>query len=78
VVGKLLERGVRTARRSQQREAVAIGHQAAAWWPKCKVPTTGKRHAKCTPVETAIEQTKVARININERSLALEDGQVER
>jgi hypothetical protein len=78
VVGKLLERGVRTARRSQQREAVAIGHQAAAWWPKCKVPTPGERHAKCTPVETAIEQTKVARININERSLALEDGQVER
>jgi hypothetical protein len=30
------------------------------------------------PVETAIEQTEVPSININERSLALEGGQVER
>jgi hypothetical protein len=30
------------------------------------------------PVETAIEQTEVPSININERSLAFEGGQVER
>jgi hypothetical protein len=38
----------------------------------------GGCHAQCMPVETAVEQTEVASINIDERSLALRGGQVER
>src|SRR5579872_7244537 len=74
----VLQSGVRPGRGTQERQTIAVGNQSTARRTKREISGSGKRYAEGTPVQAAVEQSEIARVDIDERSLLFENRQIER
>ena len=45
-------------------QSIAVGDQAAAWGTEGKISDLGERDAERAPVQSAIEETTIARIHV--------------
>src|SRR5438270_12429846 len=64
--------------RSEQGQAVPIGHQPMAWGVKGEVTLARQRNAERPPVYAAVEQAETTRVDVCEDSALIERRQIER
>jgi hypothetical protein len=73
-----LQSGVRPGRGTQERQTIAVGNQSTPRRPEGEISGSGKRYAEGTPVQPTVEQSEITRVDIHERSLVFEGGQIKR
>src|SRR5207302_6505340 len=78
MVAVAVERRVYPCCRAEQRQAVSIRNQAAAWWPEREVGSTRQGDAERLPVEATIQESEIGGVDIDEHAAGVEHGQVER
>jgi len=69
--------GVSSIRWPQEGEAVAVRNKPAPGWAERDTPGARKADAERVPVQAAIKQAKVARIDITEDAISIEGGKIE-
>jgi hypothetical protein len=69
--------GVSSIRWPQQGKAVAVRNKPAPGWAERDTSGARKADAKRVPVQAAIKQAKVARIDITEDAIRVEGGKIE-
>ena len=77
VVAELVQGGVSSIRWPQEGEAVAVRYKPAPGWAERDTSGARKADAKRVPVQAAIKQAKVARIDIAEDAISVEGGKIE-
>ena len=69
MVAVAVERRVYLCCRAEQRQAVSIRNQAAAWWPEREVGSTRQGDAERLPVEATIQESVSCTQNSSSRRL---------
>ena len=77
VVAELVQGGVSSIRWPQEAEAVVVGNKPAPGWAERDTSGARQADAKRVPVQAAIKQAKVARIDITEDAISVEGGKIE-
>src|SRR5579885_2459317 len=73
-----MECGVGLGGRTQERKAIAVGQEAATRRAEGDAGAAREADAECLPIEATVEDAKAAGIHIDERSLLVECGKIER
>ena len=78
VVAESVERGVRAVGRAEDRQPVAVRDQAVTRWTKREVALPRQGDSERAPIQSAVEETEAARVDIAEDAAVVQDREVER
>jgi hypothetical protein len=69
---------MRAVGRAEDRQSVAVGYQAVTRRAKREVALARQRDSERAPVQSAVEETEAARVDIAEDAAVVQDREVER